>query len=374
MSETTSADSFVVEAAEPGGLGRFAAAWDDLCARAAEANAFADRAFLVPALTRLAPARRVTVLFVWSDAARAKLVGVAAIALPRLPFGFARFWLGEQAGLPALALDRDAAAPALGAIVAWLRRDRRRLAGLALQAVAPEGPIAAAAGELAARESLPLAKYNPRRRAALPVGPDCDFEAGLDERRRRRAARRRGPLAELGRLEASALADAPGIEAFLDLERRERKRAGDPAQAAFVGETLTGFAARGGLRVHSLALDGAPIAAGVVLISGDRGFYWKIACDRRFAKYAPATQLTLDLSRRLQREPGLTLIDSCASAGRLMIERLWRGRIDLIDLALAIRPDADRSFAAALALDATTRALREFVKCGLAPLRRGAHL
>jgi len=375
VSETRSADSLVVETADPRDLERLAAAWDDLSARAAEPNAFADRAFLAPALARLAP-RRVAVLFVWGDAAREKLVGVAAIALPRVPVGLARFWFSEQAGLPALALDRDAAAPALGAIVAWLRRDRRRLSGLALQAVDPEGPVAAAAGELAARESLPLAKGNPRRRAALPVGPDCDFEAGLDARRRRRSTRQRRRLAELGRLEASALEGAPGIEAFLALERQGWKGARgsalvlDPARAAFAREMLAGFAARGALRVHSLALDGAPIAIGVALVSGDRGFYWKIAYDERFAKYSPGAQLTLDLSRRLQREPGLTLIDSCAAPGHPMVDPLWRGRINLVDLALAIRPDSERAFAAALAVDSARRSLRELAKRALAPWRR----
>jgi CelD/BcsL family acetyltransferase involved in cellulose biosynthesis len=369
VSETTSADAFVVETADPGGLERFAAAWDDLSARAVEPNAFADRAFLAPALARLAPGR-VTILFVWSDSAREKLVGVAAIAFPRLPFGFARFWFSEQAGLPALALDRDAAAPALGAIVAWLRREKRRLSGLALEAVDPEGPVAAAAGELAARQSLPLAKSNPRRRAALPVGPDCDFEAGLDERRRHRLARQRRRLAELGQLEASGLEGASGIEAFLALERRERKRADDPAGAAFAREMLAGFAARGALRVHSLALDGAPIAIGVALVSGNRGFYWKTAYDQRFAKYAPNAQLTLDLSRRLQGEPGLTLIDSCAPPGCPMVESLWRGRINLVDLALAIRPDSERAFAAALAVDSARLSLRELAERALAPWPR----
>jgi CelD/BcsL family acetyltransferase involved in cellulose biosynthesis len=288
----------------------------------------------------------------------------------------ARVWRSEQAGLAAIALDRDAAGRALSAILAWLGRERRGVQGLLLPSLETNGAIAQAVEALAARESLRLETINPRRRAALPAGPASRFEAGLDKKRRKEWARQRRRLEERGRVESTAVEGAGGVEAFLALEERGWKGArgsalgADAARAAFTREMLARFAARGQLRIHSLALDGEPIAIGLVLRSGARAFYWKTAYDERFADYSPGLQLTLDLSRRLEREPGLALIDSCAISGHPMIDRLWRARLDLADLALALRAGPARGFALGLAAADAKERLKELAKRAINPLLR----
>ncbi|HYA74144.1 MAG TPA: GNAT family N-acetyltransferase [Roseiarcus sp.] len=291
MTEPKAGDSVLVEAPDPHDLARCEAAWLNLAARAAEPNVFAESAFLMPALLRLAPAGRVATLLVWSDAARGTLIGVAALEIPRWPLGLARVWQSEQAGLAAIVLDGDAAGRALSAILAWLARERRGVPGLLLPSVETNGPVARAVEALAARESLRLETLNARRRAALPAGPTSRFEAGLDKKRRKEWARQRRRLEERGRVESAAVDGAGGVEAFLALEERGWKGAqgsalgADAARAAFTREMLARFAARGQLRIHSLALDGEPIAIGLVLRSGARAFYWKTAYDERFADY-----------------------------------------------------------------------------------------
>ncbi len=131
---------------------------------------------------------------------------------------------------------------------------------------------------------------------------------------------------------------------------------------------LARFAARGRLSVHSLALDGEPIAIGLVLRSGERAFYWKTAYDERFAEYSPGLQLALDLSRRLEREPGLALTDSCALSGHPMIERLWSGRLELADFALALRAGPAPGFALGLAALEAKERLKELAKRAVLPL------
>jgi len=376
VTERGAGDAAFVETPPPSELARFEAAWLDLAARAAGPNAFAEPAFVIPALSRLAPAARVATLMVWSDAARATLIGMAAIELPRLPLGLARVWRSEQAGLAAIALDRDAAGRALGAIVAWLRRERRAVAGLVLPALETDGPLARAVEAFAARQSLRLETVNRRRRAALPAGPGARFEAGLDKKRRKEWARQRRRLEERGRVQASAVDGAGAVEAFLALEHRGWKGArgsalaADAARAAFTREMLARFAARGQLGVHSLALDGEPIAIGVTLRSGPRAFYWKTAYDERFAEYSPGSLLTLELSRRMEREPGLALVDSCAISDHPMIDRLWRARLDLADLALALRPGPARGFALGLAASAARERAKELAKRAIGALLR----
>ena len=376
MTELRAGDAPFVETPPLSDLAGREAAWLDLTARAAEPNAFAEAAFVIPALLRLAPAGRVATLLVWSDAARGALIGMAAIEFPRVPLGLARVWRSEQAGLAAIALDRDAAGRALSAILAWLRRERRGVPGLLLPSLETNGPIAQAVEAVAARESLRLETVNPRQRAALPAGPTSRFEAGLDKKRRKEWARQRRRLEERGRVTSTATDDASGVEAFLALEERGWKGArgsalaADAARAAFTREMLTRFAARGQLRVESLAFDGEPIAIGLVLRSGARAFYWKTAYDERFAEYSPGLQLTLDVSRRLEREPGLAVIDSCAISGHPMIDRLWRARLELADFALALRAGPARGFVLGLAAADAKERLREVAKRAINPLLR----
>lgn len=376
MTEPRAGDAPFVETPDPHDLARCEAAWLDLAARAAEPNVFAEGAFLVPALLRLAPTGRVTTLLVWSDAAQSALIGVAALEFSRLPLGLARVWQSEQAGLAAIALDRDAAERALSAILAWIGRERRGVLGLLLPCVETNGAIDRAVHALATRESLRLETLNARRRAALPAGPTPLFEAGLDKKRRKEWARQRRRLAERGRVELRDADGAGGVEAFLALEEKGWKGArgsalgADAARAAFTREMLARFAARGQLRIHSLSLDGEPIAIGLALRSGARAFYWKTAYDERFSEYSPGLQLTLDLSRRLECEPGLTLVDSCAISGHPMIERLWRARLELVDLALALRAGPARGFALGLAAAKAKTRLKDLAKRALNRLLR----
>ena len=114
MTDAVDGPTALVETVDRRDLPRFELAWRDLAARAGEPNAFAEADFLIPALQRLANAR-VRALLVWRDANRDALIGLAAVAPPRLPFGLASLWRSEQAALPAILLDRDAATEALAA-------------------------------------------------------------------------------------------------------------------------------------------------------------------------------------------------------------------------------------------------------------------
>jgi CelD/BcsL family acetyltransferase involved in cellulose biosynthesis len=359
--------AFLVEAVDPGALAGHETKWRALAERAGEANAFAEPDFLLPALQRLAGARVVTLL-VWRDEMRSVLVGLAAFRLPRLPLALARLWRTEQAALPAVLLDRDAAEEALAAMLDWLGALAPRPSGLRLPFLTANGPVAAAAAALAARRGSPLQSAHRRSRAALIIGKEGGFEARLDKRRRKEWRRQHRRLEELGRLETRIGADAQAIEAFLALEKRGWKGARGSAlgaeanRAAFAREALTRFAAHGALIVHQLILDGAPIAAGVVLRAGDRAFFWKTAYDERYRVYSPGVQATLDLSRRLEGEPGLALVDSCATADHPMIERTWRDRLELIDLALPLAGGGGAAFALGATLEHGFEGLKRYAR------------
>jgi CelD/BcsL family acetyltransferase involved in cellulose biosynthesis len=365
VTQRRAGEAAFVETPDLHDLTRFEAAWRDLAARAAEPNVFAESDFLLPALARLAPAGRVTTLMIWNGATREKLIGVAAILPPRLPLlGLSRVWLGEQAALPAMLIDRDATETAVSAVLAWVASGRLRAAGLLIPTLAPGGPIGAALAAIAAREGRRIASFAERQRASLPAGRAAGFEASLDKKRRKEWARQRRRLAERGRLESRALEGTSGIEAFLALEGRGWKGergsalAASAGLAAFTREMLARFAMRGDLRIQALILDGEPIAVGLALRSGARAFYWKTTYDERYAGHSPGVLMSIDFSSRLERETGLTLIDSCALPGHPMIDRLWLGRLDLVDFAAACSP----GFTLALAAIRAERRLRASVK------------
>jgi CelD/BcsL family acetyltransferase involved in cellulose biosynthesis len=367
VTDAAERSAFLVEAVDPNALAGHETKWRALATRAGEANAFAEPDFLLPALQRLA-GPRIATLLVWRDETRSALVGLAAIRLPRLPLGLARLWRSEQAALPAILLDRDAAEGALAAMLDWLGAHASRASGLRLPYLTTDGPVAAAVAALAARRTPPLQSAHRRSRAALIIGKEGGFEARLDARRRKEWRRQHRRLEELGRLETRIGADAEAIEAFLALEKRGWKGArgsaldADSNRAAFAREALTRFSARGALIVHQLILNGAPIAAGVVLRAGDRAFFWKTAYDERTRAYSPGVQATLDLSRRLEGEPGLALVDSCAIADHPMIERTWRDRLALIDLALPIAGGAGAAFTLSARLEHGFEGLKRYAR------------
>jgi CelD/BcsL family acetyltransferase involved in cellulose biosynthesis len=359
------ADAFV-ETTTVEGLARVQPEWRDLASRAAEPNVFAGSEFLLPAL-RLAGAGCPTILLVWPDASRARLIGILALRLPPIGQGLARVWRSEQAGLAGAMFDADLIAVALEAALAWLRA-RRGVAGLILPAVEPGGAVARAIRALAVRLALPLEEINQRRRAALVLGGGAGFEAALEKKRRKEWARQQRRLAERGRLQTRLAEGADAVERFLALEAKGWKGArgtalsADPRRLDFARAMLGAFAEQRRLQIHELALDGSAIAIGIVLRDGARAFYWKTAYDEAFGEFSPGVQLTLALSRRQEREPGLALVDSCALQDHPMIDRIWPGRIDLVDFALAVGTERGWRLRAWLAAERAASGLRERVK------------
>jgi CelD/BcsL family acetyltransferase involved in cellulose biosynthesis len=335
----------------------YADAWRDLSARAAP-NAFAEIEFLAPALRHFGGAQ---VALIWTGPDRAQLLAVAAVTPPPLRLGFARIWRHEQAALAALLVDREAALAALAGLRDVLTSAFPFAAGLIAPREPTDGVIARAAG---------VEPFHPFQRAAFDVAAPRAPNA----KRRKEWARLERRLAERGRLVMRVSPGMDAFERFLALEAKGWKGARgtalaqEPQRAAFARETAEGFASHGRLAVHELALDGATLAAGVVLSSGRRAFFWKIAFDEDFAAYSPGLLLTLAIARRAAEGSEIDLIDSCAAPDHPMIDHVWLGRLALVDLALPFRGSA--LFAPLLAWERAAPALRERAKRALLPMLR----
>lgn len=300
------------------------AAWRDLAQRA-DPNPFGEADFVLPALEQFGGAQ---LAFIWAGPDRGALIAVAALSPPPARFGFARVWRSEQAALAAWLIDPTTARAAFNGLAWVVRHLYPFCAGFIV-------PRVAAAGALA-RATEPAEIFNRVRRAAV----DFASPQTANPKRSKEWGRLRRRLAERGALETRASGDAAAFERFLALEEKGWKGArgtalaSAPERAAFARATAAGFSARRRLAVHELLSDGAPIAAGVLLMANRRAFFWKIAYDEGYAAFSPGVLLTLALTRSLAESGEVDLIDSCAMPDHPMIDHVWPGRLEFVDLAI----------------------------------------
>jgi CelD/BcsL family acetyltransferase involved in cellulose biosynthesis len=341
--------------------------WRDLAERAAEPNPFAESAFLISATRRVAP-RGLTALCVWRAPDRGRVDALAILRRARAPFGIPDVWLSELAPLAALLIDDERAVASLEAITGWLARERPAIVALGLPNLDINGKLAQALRTVSAKHALHLAASNVRRRAALDCGPGANFAASLEAKRRKEWRRLKRRLEDRGKLEFAWSRELTAIEDFLALEAAGWKGArgtallADENRAAFAREMLHEFAAQDRLQIARICLDGRAIAAGAVLRSGSRAYYWKTAFDEAYGDFSPGVQLTLSMSGDLEADGGLSLVDSCADANHPMIDRLWTARIDLADFVLATKPGSNIAFRIVLSARSAKAFARERVK------------
>ena len=335
--------------------------WRDLESRAGTPNPFASPEFLLPALRWLAPKDAMTVA-IWQGS---RLVGLAVIVGPGRLAPLAVIWRSEQAGLSALLYEKGAADVVLEALSDFVLAERPRAAGLRLPGVERGGPLAEAAAEIAARRGSSVEVCGVVRRAAYRPGAK---DPPASRKHRKEWARQARRLADLGRLGSHIAVRTEVADDFLDLEASGWKGAqGDalalnPALTAFAREMLAGFRESGRLRAHEMTVDDKPIAIGLELRAGRRAFYWKTAYDESFAEFSPGVQLAREMTRRFEADPNIELADSCAIVDHPMIDRVWPDRVELVDLAFALRPSGRNLFRASLAFERARARVKERVK------------
>ncbi len=357
--------------------------WRQLAANCLEPNCFLEPGFALPAANHLAKGHPPHFILVWEGPARRKLLGLCPLEPPRpfVPFAQARIWTHAQAPLGTPLLDRHRAEEALAAIFAFLRQRQPKSAGLMFPSLPQDGATARLVMALAAAEGRPVRQFAVHRRAMLSGGVDRnqDLEGSFRSKRRKNVngARRRLEAEGAVSFRLSSEPEELGVEGerFLALEakgwkgRRGTALLKSPARANFANGVIAALGAERKCRIASLDCGGRPVAMAIVLQSGDRGFFWKIAYDEAFAAFSPGVLLTLELSHALLADRGLALIDSCATADHPMIDHLWRQRMTLADVFVAAGANHKR-FSAAVAYELVRRNLRGLLKGIVQRLRR----
>lgn len=359
------------------------AQWEALAGRALERNLFAEADFAVAA-SGLAGSRDARMAVVWDEAPPARRLVAAAPLSPHRPLPLSRGMASARwdhfGPLGAPLIDRDAAPAALAALFDGLSREG--FSTLLLRDL-PDGPTAQAiAGALRAMGRA-SSRVGARERALLRIDrPDAPAQPALSARRLKELRRQGRRLDDHGPKTFRDWTEPADVEAalkrFLDLEAAGWKgRAGTAMrgradQRGFVERLVAARAARGEALVLELLVGGRLAASGLVLLSGDRGWFYKIAYDEALARLSPGVQLTVELTLRLSRETRLTQVDSTAIAGHPMIDRVWCDRLALSDLVIALDPAAPRAAARAAAAERLKRRLRRAIGGVVRGFRRTA--
>ena len=348
-------DSFAVEWRELSELDAIADEWRELAARALSPNVFYEPAFALAAAPVFG--RGVGAVLVWSGTSPRRLLGFFPARIEKrrygIPLPMLVGWTHPFAPLGVPLVEPEAAEPAIAAWLAYLA-GHAELPGLLLLPLVPEdGLFGAALAPILRRARMPAATFNRHRRALLAPqsGERADYiERSLSGRRLKELRRIGRRLAEFGALMFTATADLDALDAVLDdflmVEASGWKGAAgtaalaDTALCDFVRTALHGLARDGKVAINRILIDGGAIAAAITLRSGDAAWFWKIAYDERFARFSPGVLLTLALTENLLDDAEVACADSCATADHPMIDHIWRERLPLCDLMVALRPQA----------------------------------
>jgi hypothetical protein len=260
-------------------------------------------------------------------------------------------WTHPYAPLGTPLVEPEAAEPVIAAWLAHLAADPSLPGLLLLPLMTEDGPFAATLGTILDRTQLPCADFARHHRALLEPQRDRAHyvEHTLSAHRQGELRRTGRRLTDLGAPLFTAATDvtsvAAALEDFFVLEASGWKgRAGTAAIAhdnvrGFVTAALSGLAAEGKVAINRLLLDGRAIAATVTLRSGDTAWYWKIAYDENFARYAPGILLTAALTEELAEDTAIARTDSCAGPNSIL-DYIWGERLTLCDRLIAVRPEA----------------------------------
>lgn len=308
-------------------------AFAELAAHALEPNPHMAPA-AVTAATLLVPEDDIVVLCAWFSEALdfEQLIGVwvlrrergwrsgfaAALVSPLVP-------LYEVSSLPVL--DRDHAEAGTRALMRYLAASSDLPHALILPVLPLEGPGFAALCEACRVTGSRMFRYERWTRPIMvpQAGEDSDhylrrsLGSGYKKRMQQfRAVAKQGALT-FRRSRGRAALEA--LDAFLALEAAGWKgEAGTaiaclPEDAAYFRRLAELFAATDSLQIDALLLDGRVLAMGLLLDSGDRRHFLKIAYDESQARHSPGRTLTIAMLQADLAGTPPALLDSGAGEG-----------------------------------------------------------
>jgi hypothetical protein len=370
----------VVRRLGPAAYAELGPAFAELARHALEPNPHMAPA-AVSAATALVPETEIVVLCAWFSEALdfERLVGVwafrrehgwrggftGALTAPLVP-------LYEVSSLPVI--DRDHAAETARALMRYLLASRDLPHRLLLPLMPLEGPCFTALTEACRRTGSAISTYEHWTRPVMVPQPEDGFEsylrralgAGYKKRMQQfRAAAKHGALT-FRRSRGRAALEV--LDAFLALEASGWKgEAGTaiaclPADTAYIRRMAELFAADDALLIDTLLLDGRAIAMGLLVESGGRRHFLKIAYDETQSRHSPGRTLTIAMLQADFNGTPPAFFDSGAGEGVDAGTYVWGERRTIANAIIRVGPGRPGAAQAAALSRMWLRRLRDAVR------------
>jgi CelD/BcsL family acetyltransferase involved in cellulose biosynthesis len=347
------AKDLAIERRPLAGLADIVDPWRRLAERAAEPNVFYTPDFTLAAAPVLG--RDVETILAWSE--KRQLLGLLPFRLISRRYGVKLpllvGWTHPFAPLGTPLIDRDATADVAAAFVGHIASDASLPKLMLLPLLPDAGPVARALRTAGQKLGGTHRAFGQHQRAALDLaaGRPRDLDEAIGAKRMREARRLRRRLGEMGQVEFAVArypeTIAQALQRFLALESQGWKGAAgtaliqSDAHRRFAEAALDALAGRSVAMVAELSLDGRGIASVILLRSGARAWSWKMAYDEGMARFSPGLQAMTDLTAALLADESIRFADSCAVPDHPLMDHLWRDRLAMADVMIALGPRAN---------------------------------
>lgn len=340
-------------------------AWESLCTRAIEDNAYYTPRYARALIDNIDRDPSLRFALVWQGSNLIALMPFARSSV-ELPFlGTAAYgWQTKYTTTCVPLLDRTLAAEAAAGLVELLATINQ--GEWIIGAINTRGPACNALMESLANDNRPYQISSVFKRARLELGDTFDehMRKHLSSKRRRELERNRRRLEKIGTVGHESHYSGTGlthmVEAFLKIEasgwkgRRGTALACRPDTRQFALDAFTGGSADSICRSDALTLDGNPIAVSLTVLAGGTGFTVKCAYDEAYRTYSPGLLLEVDVIRSFLTEQWADRLDA-ATAGSHVIDSLWPGRTRVADLNFTLAPRHAQLRLSALGLATETK-------------------
>ncbi len=338
--------------------------WEELSRFSLDPNPFFEPAFALSLAQHAPQERRPRFLAIREASSDHRLIGLFV-----LDTSGAQSWKSPFVAFGGPLLRRGRAQEALDALLVWLRAQPKNAAGFFHAQLDARSATCRALLAHSVRNHLPVQEFDRRYRAAMSRN-EQGVMSEVTGKRRKELGRLMRRLQEKGKVSFKSATSIPdvrnAVENFLTLEamgwKGERGTAlvCNPVLATFTRTALRRMAGLSRCRVETMLVDGQPVAMGLVLLSRDQAYFWKIAFDEAYAFCSPGAQLTLWMANNLAQDSSINLADSCAMPDHPMIDHLWVDRREIVDLFIG---SGDMGlFQRAVQLEQAKRNLRRIVK------------
>ncbi|MGF0539688.1 GNAT family N-acetyltransferase [Agrobacterium sp. ES01] len=327
--------------------------------RAVEPNIFFAGGFLAPAMPRLDDRHIRLALIRDDDQSRSRMRFLMPFSVEKPGFSIGpsiiRAWSNPFGPLGTPLVDVEGAAETIENALMAFGNPAASLPGvLVLPDIRVKGTFSQLIKTLAISRDLPVTVTNELERPMLE-----SFEEGetylrnaVSKSHWREMRRQHNLLSREGELTYSVARQPEevrlGMEAFLALEvsgwkgRKRSALVSDRYRSAFAREAITNLAQMDSVRIHTLALDGRPIASMVVFIMSGEAYTWKTAYDERYARFSPGKLLMVELTKWHLDDANIERTDSCAVPDHSIMSRMWKEREEMATIVIGLTRNADR--------------------------------